>query len=657
MDQTQREFLVEIEELVEQIFVDLDELRAAGTNRHRQRQFIDRVFRRDHSVKGLSAAVGLEAVSHIAHEFESLLDAARAGRIALDDQVFELCESATNALSESLSLAASGVVEPSRRPLFDRLHAAAQTNKPEVPEDSLRRLPSEIWQILSEPEKQRLAILIDEGSSVFIVSASFDVSNFEEKFSRLKEKLSACGEVISTSPAVDVKHPEKINFRVVYACTSDVQHLQADNGSTDVAFEQVLDPRGAPVSNEDEQTSQNLSNVASVAFLSNFVRTDLDKLDRLISSTHELFRATANAFEVALSQKEVGDAAREQLGKLDQQMRSGFLGVEDELINLRMVSLGPTLQRAARAGRAAARQSAKEVDFQVTGADLRLDKLLADAIADPLIHLVRNAVDHGIETAEERAQAGKDARGRVRIEAFSEGSQSRVRVTDDGRGIDPSLISEAAKKLGVAETDGTLDLERSLRLIFRPGFTTVDSVSDLSGRGVGLDVVETAVEQVGGGLRVSSEPGAGSTFEVRLPVTFGLLKATVVVLQGNRYCIAASQVVNGDTEGEEGVGSSVNIREAYLRELLGHEPASDPDGRPTFIQVRFSEDGEESNGQQPEQVRLMVDEVLGNEEVLVRNLGRHAGRWLGVAGATELRDGSVALVLDLPRLLSSKTAS
>ncbi|MDQ5847162.1 MAG: ATP-binding protein [Acidobacteriota bacterium] len=656
MDQTQREFLVEIEELVEQILVDLDELRAARTDRNRQRQLIDQVFRRVHSVKGLSAAVGLDAVSHIAHEFENLLDAARAGRIVLDDDVLDLCERATDALSESLSLAASGIVEPSRRTLFDQLQAATQSDKQvPTPERSLERLPSGLSDTLNESEKQRLARLIDQGSAVFMVSASFDMGNFDEEFSRLKEKLSASGEVISTSPAVDVDHPEKINFRVVYACTSGVQDLQANSGSGEVAFEQIVSPGQPPPANEE--ISQTLYTTASVASLSNFVRADLDKLDQLISSTHELFRATANAFEVALAQKEVAAAARQELGKLDKQIRSAFLGVEDELINLRMVSLGPTLQRAARAGRAAARQSAKDVDFQITGTDLRLDKLLADAIADPLIHLVRNAVDHGIETAEERKRVGKNVRGTIRIEAFSEGSQSTVRVTDDGRGIDSQLISEAAKKLGITEPDSTLDFERSLRLIFRPGFTTVDSVSDLSGRGVGLDVVETAVEQVGGGLRVSSKPGGGSTFEIRLPVTFGLLTATVVVSEGNRYCIAASQVMNGVTEGHEGAGLNVNVRQSSLRELLGNKPANDSDGRSKFIEVRFLEDGADANSKQPEQVRLIVDDVLGNEEVLVRNLGRHAGRWYGVAGATELRDGSIALVLDLPRLLSAKTAS
>jgi two-component system chemotaxis sensor kinase CheA len=294
--------------------------------------------------------------------------------------------------------------------------------------------------------------------------------------------------------------------------------------------------------------------------------------------------------------------------------------------------------------------------------------LLVDAIADPLTHLVRNAVDHGIENEEERIQAGKKLRGTVRIEALSEGSQSRVRVTDDGRGIDPLLISDAAARLGIVETE-SIDFERSLRLIFRPGFTTLESVSDVSGRGVGLDVVETAVEQVGGELRVSSKPAAGTTFEIRLPVTFGLLEATVFVSAGNRYCIPASQTVetrdNANDVGtkdtpqaesvEDGPGKS-GFPPVSMRELLGQPYLQTSAESSEDLQVITCQFSGEQSGTGPDgmkRISVLVDTVVGTEEVLVRTLGRHAGRWYGVAGATELRDGTVALVLDLPRLLTA----
>jgi two-component system chemotaxis sensor kinase CheA len=373
------------------------------------------------------------------------------------------------------------------------------------------------------------------------------------------------------------------------------------------------------------------------------VRTDLEKLDHLISDTYELFRSTTNALALAgTSQKK-----QAQLGPATEGIRDSFMRLQSELINLRMVSLGPLLQRALRMGRTAARAAQKQIEFEIAGKELRVDKVMGDALADPLIHLVRNAVDHGIESASEREQAGKSATARIQIEALSEGSQTRIRVSDDGRGIDPVVISEAAARLGLIGDRSKLDVERSLRLIFRPGFTTLASATNVSGRGVGLDVVETAVENVGGELRVSSRLGAGTTFEIRLPVTFGLLTVTVLVTNGQRYCIPASQVTNienvSPTKSAKRT-SSTNLVE--LNELLGYTRKKS--GRKIRKLVTFQVSA--ADGSAAKTFQLMVDDVESSQEVLVRSLGRHGGRWYGVSGAAELGDGSVALVLDLVRL-------
>ncbi len=670
MDQTQREFLVEIEALVEQVFADLDELRAMHADDRttfkgrKGRELIDRIFRRVHSVKGSAASCGLEVVSQIAHEFENLLDEVRAGRVVINDAVIGTCESATEALAESLGLAASGIVEPSRRALFDRLQAAAQSRLGRTGQTSeprghkevvLESIPFEIWGSLTEPEKQRLVTIVAEGSPLFVVTTSFDIANFETEFFRLKEKLAEFGEVISTSPAVDNERPDRINFRVLYACDANIQDIEAAVVDfSDVVFREIANGASEPESSSDEEKSRDASAPRSLASLSNFVRTDLDKLDRLISSTHELLRTTSNALELALSGQQLPAPARQELQKLNEQIRSSFKCVEDELINLRMVSLGPTLQRAARAGRAAARLAAKEIDFEIVGAELLLDKLLVDAIAGPLIHLVRNAVDHGIERSETRVQAGKEPRATVRIEAISEGNQSRLRVVDDGRGVNPALVAEAALRLGISTNDSPLDIDSSLRLIFRPGFTTLASVSNVSGRGVGLDVVETAVEQVGGELRVSSEPNRGATFEIRLPVTFGLVATNVVVSAGNRYCIPAAQTLGIDAiDVIDGASGANQLRQVSMRDLLGQPPEEeDSSSQLHLITCQFTDERAGMSNQESRCVGIVVDRVEEPQEVLVRSLGRHAGRWYGIAGATELRDGTVALVLDLPRLLS-----
>jgi two-component system chemotaxis sensor kinase CheA len=673
VDQPQNEFLMEIEQLVEQISADLDELRQNRADARVCRQLIDRIFRHVHSVKGSAASSGLDSVSQIAHQFENLLDAIRGGRTLLDDDVLDTCESATNALAESLTLAASGIAEPARGHLFEQLRAAAEsgtgnTGKPGTDSEAiLKNIPFEIWETLTDAEKHRLVSIVEEGTPLFVVAARFELASFDTEFFCFKENLADCGEIISTSPAVDDKHPEKIKFRVVYASQTDTQDLEARVvGFSDVAFSEVVPAGNSRFGNNSELEPSTVPGTASLASLSNFVRADLDKLDRVISSTHELFRVTANALDLAMAQAPATTSTSEELGKLQRQIRNSFKGLEADLINLRMVSLGPTLERAARAGRAAARLSGKDIDFDVVGTELRIDKLLADAIADPLIQLVRNAVDHGIEDTEARARAGKKRRGLIRIEALSDGSQSRVFVADDGCGIDPMLVSDAAKRMGIVDPDSTPDFERSIRLIFRPGFTTLASLSDISGRGVGLDVVETAVEQVGGELRVSSALERGTTFEIRLPVTFGLLSATVFVSAATRYCIPASQaaaveVVDeiGTTKGNKGkqiTFGTDHLPLVSMRELLGQPEEPDENGmrQPSHVIIvqlpHERAGGKIVNG--TKMIALLVDAVEGTKEVLVRNLGRHAGRWYGVAGATELRDGTVALVLDLPRLIT-----
>lgn len=667
MDQNQRQFLAETEDRIEQIFADLDELREKANDRRARRELVDRIFRRIHRIKGSAASLALEGLSEIAHEFESLLGAVRAGRAVVDNDVLDTCENAAIALFESLHLASSGVIEPSRRALFERIQVLALGTSPKPGTDIglvLDNLPFEIWQSLSGDEKHRLEQAIEERDHVYVVTTSFDIASFDQEFSRLKEQLAGRGEVIATSPMVDAERADKINFQILFAGRSDLE--VADPDLTSFAGMRIRKVTSKPETLASSDRDANLMvaglRLTPAVSLSNFIRTDLDDLDRLISSTHDLFRATAKALELALSQPHVSIGVQEELERLDVQIRRSFLSVEEKLIGLRMVSLAPVLQRAVRAGRAAARLNSKEIDFEVVGSNLKLDKLLSDTISDPLIHLVRNAVDHGIETPEQPGRSRKRKRGLVRIEVTSEGRQTCLRVSDNGRGVDPELVSQAAIKLGVIGKDTLLDMDHSVRMIFRPGFTTLSSASTISGRGVGLDIVETAVEHVGGELRVSSQPGRGSTFEIWLPATFGLLRSTMVASGGHSFCIdnerlikieviVASQIER--SEGKESLRSESGVVPVVrLRELLG-QPADEtvPTDLVHIITCTLPEYGRDDGRRN--HVVMVVDKVVGSEEVLVRNLGRHSSRWPGISGATELRDGTVGLVLDLPRLLQS----
>jgi two-component system chemotaxis sensor kinase CheA len=678
VDQSQRQFLAETEDLIEQIFADLDELREKANDRRSRSGLVDRVFRRVHRIKGSAASFGLDGLSEIAHEFESLLSAVRNGRVDVDNDVLETCENATIALLESQHLVSSGVIEPSRRALFERIRVLSQGTSTKTSSDIslvIDSLPLKISQSLTDDEKNGLEQAIEAGNDLYIVTTSFDIGTFDEEFSRLRERLSARGGVIATSPMVDAERADKINFQILFADESNLDLADSDLISfaglsiTKVATKPnspavtyTTEPPsavGKPALRGDANLLVAALRPTSGPSLPNFIRTDLDDLDRLISSTHDLFRATANALDLALSQPRVGSGVQEKLERLDVQIRHSFLSVEEKLIGLRMVSLAPVLQRAARAGRAAARLTNKEIDFEVVGSNLKLDKLLSDAIADPLIHLVRNAVDHGIETPESDPK-----RGLVRIEVTSEGRQTCLRVTDNGRGVDPELVSQAAINLGVISKDTLLDMDHSVRMIFRPGFTTLSSASTISGRGVGLDIVETAVEHVGGELRVSSQSGCGSTFEIRLPATFGLLRSTMVASRGSSFCIDSEHVIKIEVIAAGQIQKSENkeflqcengaLPIVRLRELLG-QPADETLSTELqhIVTCEFPEKGGADDRPRKKRVGIIVDKVVGSEEVLARNLGRHSSRWPGIAGATELRDGTVALVLDLPRIFQA----
>jgi two-component system chemotaxis sensor kinase CheA len=699
-----KEFLAEAEDLVEELYGDLAALRERRGRGPERRELIARVFRRIHTIKGTASAAGLDATGEIAHEFESLLDAVRSGRAPLDDESLDACDEAVGAVAESLSAAARGEVWEVPRRLFARLRSLAAAHAPVCADDAAKLLPEEVARTLSAQERQRLSEATTEGARTYLVTVDFDLSDFDEQYRRLSESLGEVGEVISTQPFVSDISPERVGFRIVYASAEQGEGLEEraahfgaklttpasdagardrrtddehDDDASQVRYVETLEgdalrsPTKAVVSQSSMeavmlQSSTETGAAQSSSTVVGAVRVPLEELDDLISTTHGLFADTLSALDLALEHVKEG-GARAELEERARVVRRRFFELEERLIGLRLVALRGALVRAARAGRAVARSAGRRVEFEVAGGGSRLDRALAERVADPLLHLVRNAVDHGIEPEDERRAAGKHATGRVRIEAGAEGGLVVLRVSDDGRGVDAERVARAAADAGLVEPGAALTDDQALRLIFRPGFSTARGASLVSGRGVGLDVVERAVEEAGGEVRVRSERGRGTTFELRLPTTLALLPAQVFKSGGRRYCIAAGQVVGwGEAEPEEIVQEGARRRLRWrghdlplfeMSQLLGREVTeaseSTAGGRLAFFIARVRKKAE---GDAEARAAIAVDALEGQSEVLVRGLGRHAKHWRGVGGATELRDGGLALVLDLPRLLEETEA-
>ncbi|HSE31007.1 MAG TPA: ATP-binding protein [Pyrinomonadaceae bacterium] len=629
----QDEHLSQAQQRIEQILSAFDALRVAMGDGKVERQLLDEIFRNVHSLKASAQTEGLVDLAKLTHATEDILHAIRIGRIPFDDQIL----SVLNQTAESFFDLLTDKQSTNTSHLLQQL-ANISTEPRQVPRNEieviLSSLPSDLSQSLSDVERYRLHASIAEGASLFLILTSFDVVDFDRWFEVLKDKLNATGELISTSPIIDQDRPDKISFRILYASQANLETIRSNTAPLEVTVSAIAEvgPRSAVarsprVIDDSEQTRS--------------LRVSTEDLDQVLSSALKLVNLT------------------EDLVRRHWLLADDFGGVRDaavtlaeSLVRLRLTSLGPLLERVERAGYAAAGACGKNLEFVVSGHDLFLDQSVCDAIADPLIHLVRNAVDHGIESAAERSKNGKQPTGTVTIKATSGNGETRIAVEDDGRGIDPKEVEAACIRMGLTHHQFPLSLDECVRILFRPGFSTAQSVSETSGRGVGLDVVETEIERLGGQVRVTSNPGVGSVFEIRLPVTFGLLEVFTLRLGQQRYVIDAVNVVAPETIERDEFREFEHVN---LLELLGQQLPDDYNRFSHGLLFCDVKNDPTQDSASSRRICLVLDEVERRERVVIRSLGARASRWFGVAGATELRDGNVALLLDLSRLMNKQT--
>lgn len=660
MDGIQTQFVADAQEIVEKLYHDLEQLRPARLHGPHRRELAARIFRRVHTLKGSAGTLGLKSVSEIAHEFEGVLDGVRLGRVEMTDEVLDAFEDAVDAIARALAAAVSGEPQPSTAAVTQSLNAlAAKSQNQGTIATSLRSvLPPEIARSLSEYDLQHAREAIREGAKLFIVSAGFAIETFDEKFRELSRLLGQSGEIIATVPGESAA-PDEISFRLLYAAelvAHETMRQAAMLGRIEVS-ELRVEPSIVPVRQSPGPSPPALRSTGESATAS--VKIELGRLDELISDASELFRETNRALATVDGPLQ-GKGVEAASARLQRQ----FVELEERLIKLRLVPCAELLERAAmRAGRIAARQLGKQVEFEIAGSEVGIDKALADAIAEPLLHLVRNAVSHGIESPEERTAAGKSPTGRVKLAAFSEGSRIHITVTDDGRGIDLDRIVAAAREHGIAADGAGLTMDQCLRLIFRPGFSTTPEVSELSGRGIGLDVVDRAMEQAGGEVRVATEAGAGTTFVMILPAGLALVRCQTVRCGEGYYGVGSGRVI-----GRRLLGAN-ECAEVHCAETIDWEGENLPVFMLSNLLSETSETTEpashgllvwQSNHHQPartgvpDRLALVVDSIEAEQETLVRSLGRHAARWHGIAGAAQLPDGNVALILDIEELIKAQ---
>jgi len=386
---------------------------------------------------------------------------------------------------------------------------------------------------------------------------------------------------------------------------------------------------------------------ASSAAPSESVRIDEERLDRLLETIGELVIAESVFAEAARCEPSMVRFAT-QLGRLDKITRE----LQEMSTSLRMVPLHSTFVRMARVVRDTARRADRTVRFVTAGEETELDKLVVDRIADPLVHLLRNAVDHGIEPAEDRAAAGKPAAGQVELRAFHAGGRIHIEVSDDGRGLDLAAIEDAARRRGLLAAEEVLDDRRLFDLVFAPGLSTAREVTDVSGRGVGMDVVRRTIESLRGDIDVWSEPGRGTRVSIRLPLTLAIIDGMVVRVGSERYVIPTISVERSlRPEAEQltsvmGAGQLMKVGNKLvpLLSLAALFDVETAEADPTRgIVVVVSDNGD--------RVGVMADEILGQQQTVIKPLGEGLDGAAGVAGGAIMPDGRVGLILDVGGLV------
>lgn len=621
---------------------------------------VEAIFRAVHTVKGMSATMGYTAVAELSHEMETLLDLVRRGQRAVTADVSDALFHAVDALESAIELAVAGrpeeadiAAEIGRLRALVTVPAAATARGGRAAASTAAAAPPG-WSI---------AVPGHEGRTVYIrLSPSAPLRGVRAFLA--VQKLGALGEILATEPSLDALQSEEfdLEFAVRVATAADAAAIER-------AARQAGDVEAVAIDPESARRAARLPSATPFSApaivpglvaaadpapmrAQRHVRMDLRRLDNLMNLIGELVITRGRLQQLAIGLQDPAlDETVTQASRL-------IADLQDEIMSSRMVQVGQVFDRFPRLVRDAARALEKEVEFTVLGKDIELDRSMLDEIGDPIVHLLRNAVDHGIESPAERRAAGKPAAGQLKLSATRERSAVVIRVSDDGRGIDRGKVLARAKSAELVEGSKIeLSDDELLRLISRSGFSTADRVTDISGRGVGIDAVQTRLRALGGSVEIRSAPGQGTTATLRLPLTLAILRALLTRVGNETYALPmtlVNETVELTPDGLRTVkGKDVLILRDdviplfHLRDLVRMPRAAAAvraGGGGGQQQVVVLEQAERRAG-------LVVDELTGQQEIVVKQFDVVRDGLSLFSGATILGDGAPALIVDVATLL------
>lgn len=651
---------------------------------------LDEIFRSAHTIKGMSATMGFTAIAELTHEMENVLDLLRKGQLTANQAIIDMLFKCLDTLEQSVeSIASNSEATVDIKPLVAELAKFSCGPAQAAPVVPAKAAPPPAAKVASAVSTSAGIVLNDTEVGVIRAAARQGYAAYEVQVGlregcllksarayMVMNALDELGDVIKSVPPSEELEKENFDFSftVVVVSDADQEKIQSALLAISEVDKVVVLPLAVPETAPAEATAAAPKEEAPAAEAAvaeakpeaaqaadthahaaerkirggQSVRVDIDKLDTLLNLVGELVINKTRLEQIGLSHHLV------DLTETIEQMDRVTTDLQAVVMKVRMVPVGQVFNRFPRMVRDLSRDLNKEINLIIQGEETELDRTVIDEIGDPLVHLLRNAIDHGVEEPAEREAKGKNPVGEIRLIARHEGNNVIIMVEDDGAGVNPEVVKQKAVEKGLitqAEAE-KMDTAEAVRLLFVPGFSTAKVVTDVSGRGVGMDAVKTKIESLGGMVDIETKVNEGSKFTIRLPLTLAIIQALLVKVCEEIYAIPLGSI-----------DSTINITPGDIKTIQNQEvillrgqiipivrlgnvlgvPAAATDGQEELYVV-IVHMGDQKAG-------VIVDTLIGQQEIVIKSLGRLLASIKVLAGATILGDGRVALILDVGSLM------
>lgn len=632
MQEIMEDFLIEAFEMIEQLDQDLVELE----NNPQDLELLNRIFRVAHTIKGSSSFLNFDTLTHLTHNMEDVLNKARKGELKLSHEIMDVVLPSIDLMKALLmSIRDNGTDENSGIDISEsvkKLQAISNEKSDSAPTQTSNESKKTTQD--PTPEVQNLST----SNNPLADEPDLDYSNMSEQ-----EVEAEIARLLQKRQEADKqKRSEKKKMQ-------NQDAIENVNQTQKPQSEEALTPQKPENQKKADEAKSPSTGVEQT------VRVDVRRLDSLMNLIGELVLGKNRLIRIYgdVEERYDGEKFLEELNQVVSSISTVTTDLQLAVMKTRMQPVGKVFNKFPRMVRDLSRELGKNIDLIITGEETELDKSIVEEIGDPLIHIIRNSCDHGIEVPEVRKNAGKAEVGTVELKAYNEGNHIVIEISDDGKGLDPDMLKQKAIEKGVIterEADAMTDKE-AFGIIFKPGFSTAKNISNVSGRGVGMDVVKTNIEKLNGLIEIESEKGVGTTQKLKIPLTLAIIQALLVGVQEEYYAIPLSSVLETVRVSQDEIytvdGKSVlRLRDEVLSlvrlaDIFKVDAILEATNEVYVVIIGLAD----------QKIGVIVDYLIGQEEVVIKSLGYYLKNTTGIAGATVRGDGKITLIVDVAAMM------